>query len=281
VLTALRLVDGDQALELNPANGYHRGQLEIGLPAVRAVTSGRPGRDGEDDSTSLFGAAAVTLQMTLVPAAGRTLTSMLDALGRYCRPSARPHLEYERDGVQRRVLLRADQRSAPLTDPTHQQVQLSWRAPDGVSEATAEQLGVAEAVPDAEAGRSYDRSYPLDYGEAAPAGLVTVVNDGNVAVAPLLRLYGPCTDPRVESTTTDERLVFTGLVIAAGDWLEIDCRENTVLLNGLADQSRYSRLDFVVSDFLRLLPGANSVRYYPVSFDTGARLEVRFRSAWI
>ena len=82
----------------------------------------------------------------------------------------------------------------------------------------------------------------------------------------------------MENQTTGERLVFTGLTLLAGDWLEIDCRERTIRLNGLPAQSRYSLLDFPASSFLRLLPGVNTVRYYPVSFGDGARLDgVRIR----
>lgn len=279
-LTALRLVEGTRELILDPAHGYSRARLDIGFPAVRAVTQPRGGRNGEDDTTQFHGAAAVTLDLTLNPAIG-SLTALLDAVRSFCRPAARPYLVVERDGTQRRIQLRADQASSPLVDPTHQLAQISWRAPDGVMEALAEEIGTAEAVPSAEAGRSYNRSYPLSYPQSSPVGSVTVTNAGTVDVHPLLRLYGPCTDPRVENQSTGDRLVFTGLTVAAGDWIEIDCREATIRLNGLASQSRYARLDFAASTFLRLLPGLNTVRYYPVSFSAGARLEVRYRSAWI
>jgi hypothetical protein len=150
-----------------------------------------------------------------------------------------------------------------------------------VMESLAEQIGTSDAVSDSGGGRSYPRSYPLSYAQSSAVGAVTVTNDGTVPVRPLLRLYGPATDPRVENQSTGERLIFTGLSLLAGDWLEIDCREKTIRLNGLSNQSRYARLDFAASSFLRLLRGMNTVRYYPVSFGNGARLEVRFRSAWL
>lgn len=280
-LTALRLVAGARVLELTPDNGYSRTSLEVGLPAVRAESSPRAGRDGEDDTTSLHGAAAVTLALTLTPSRGRPLTRLLDDLRSFLHPAARPFLVVERDGEQRRVRLRADTLSAPLEDPTHQRVQVAWRAPDGVMEALAEQVGVANAVQDAEAGIRFDITFPWTFPASSAAGSVTVVNPGTVAVRPLLRLHGPYTDPRVESQTTGQRLIFTGLSVAAGDWLEIDCRESTVRLNGLREQSRYSRLDFMASEFLALVPGINTLRFFPVSFAAGARLEALYRPAWI
>lgn len=280
-MTILRLRDGAHELVLSPATGYHRAQLDVGSPAVRAVTQSRPGQDGEDDTTAHFGAAAVSLQVLLEPAPGRTLTAMVDALRRFCHPAARPFLILERDGSQRRIRLRADQTSSPITSPTHQRVQVSWRAPDGVMESAAEQVGTATATTDMRAGRVYPRSYPLRYASSSPLGAVTVVNDGTAPTWPVLRLYGPVTDPRVENQTTGERLLFTGLSVAAGDWLEVDCRERTVLVNGLPGQSRLSRLSFVDSEFLTLQPGSNTLRYFPPVFAAGARLEVRYRSAWL
>jgi hypothetical protein len=277
---ALRLVDGARELLLDADNGYIRSRLDIGFPAVRTVAQPRPNGDGETDTTALHGAAAVTLDLVL-DAAVAPLTSLLDALRSYCHPAARPYLVVERDGTQRRVRLRADQSSAPLTDPTHQQVQLTWRAPDGVMESLAEEIGTANAVPTDEGGFSFDLAFDLAFPASSAVGSVTVTNSGSTAVRPLLRLYGPCTDPRVENQTTGERLVFSGLAIAAGDWLEIDCRNSTVRLNGLASQSRLGRLDFAVSEFLQLVRDVNTVRYYPVSFGDGARMEVRFRSAWL
>jgi hypothetical protein len=278
-VTALRLEAGPSVLDLR-GDGYVVSRLDIGLPAVRAVTAPRPDQDGEDDTTAHHGAAAVAMDLTLTPGVA-TLIGLRDALRAFCHPASRPFLVVEEDGRQRRIRLRADQLAAPLTDPLHQRVQVSWRAPDGVMESLAEQIGTSGAVTAGEGGRSYPRSYPLSYAASSPVGAVTVTNDGTVPVRPVLRLYGPATDPRVENQSTGERLIFTGLTLLAGDWLEIDCCEKTARLNGLVSQSRLSRLDFPNSTYLRLLPGMNTVRYYPVSFGDGARLEVRFRSAWL
>lgn len=276
--TVTRLVDGARELVIGPETGFSRASLDIGSASVRAVSQPRPGRDGEDDTTAHHGSAAVTLQLLLKAGPGRTLTSLLDSLRSFCHPAARPFLVVEKDGTQRRIRLRAEQGTAPITNPNHQQVQVGWRAPDGVWESLAEKLGVAEAIADTVAGFGFPLTFPLTFPASSAVGSVTVVNDGNTVAWPVLRLHGPYDGPRVENQSTGERMLFTGLTVAAGDWLEIDCREHTVRLNGLAEQSRLSRLDFAASEFLRLLPGANTLRFFPVSFGTGARLEVRYHS---
>lgn len=280
-LTELYLTDGVRTMVLDPSTGWHRTSVDIGFPAVRAVSGARPDADGEDDTTAHHGAAAVTLAARLVDAAGRTHRQMIDELRAFCHPTARPWLVYTEAGEQRQVRLRADAQAAPLLTVTHRDVQVSWRAPDGVSESLAEEIGVAFAVPTDEGGFGFDLAFDLSFPASSAVGSTTVTNRGNTDVRPVLRLYGPATDPRVENQTTGERLLFTGLTIAAGDWLEIDCREATIRLNGLVEQSRYSRLDFAASQFLRLIPGPNTVRYYPVVFADGARIEVRYHSAWL
>jgi hypothetical protein len=278
-VTAVRLEDGTSVLDLR-AGGYRVARLDIGLPAVRAVTGPRPDQDGEDDTTAHHGAAVVAMDVRLL-ARDQPLMVLRDALRAFCHPAARPFLVVEEDGQQRRIRLRADQFAGPITNPLHQQVQVAWRAPDGVMESLAERIGTSDAITAGEGGRSYPRTYPVTYAESSSVGAVTVTNDGNVAVPPLLRLYGPSDSPRVENQRTGERQLFPGLTLLAGDWLEIDSRERTVRLNGLATQSRLSLLDFANSSWLRLLPGQNTIRYYPVSFGDGARLEARFRPAWL
>jgi hypothetical protein len=278
-VTAVRLEEGRRVLDLR-GQGYKVSRLDVGFPAVRPVTQSRPDEDGELDTTALYGAAAVSMDLMLIPGA-LTLTALVDELRSFCHPASRPYLVVERDGQQRRMRLRVDQQSAPITTPLYQHVQAQWRAPDGVWEALTEQIGTSDAVTAGSGGRTYPRTYSLSYAASSPVGAVTVTNDGTVPVRPVLRLYGPATDPRVENQSTGERLIFTGLSLLAGDWLEIDCREKTARLNGLVSQSRLSRLDFANSTYLRLLRGMNTVRYYPVSFGDGARLEVRFRPAYL
>lgn len=282
-VTALRLEDGERVLELRgegPRGAYRVSRLDIGFPSVRAVTQPRPDADGEDDTTVRYGAAAVSLDLMLLPRGG-TLRALLDGLRAFCHPSARPYLVVEQDGEQRRIRLRVDQQSAPITNPSHQQVQAVWRAPDGVMEDLTEQIWISNAVEAGEGGRAYPRAYPLSYAASSPVGSVTGIYAGTADVWPVLRLYGPSDTPRVEHQATGDRLLFPGLTLLAGDWLEIDCRNHTIRLNGLVDQSRHDRLDFAASTFISLVRGVNTLRYYPVSFGDGARMEARFRPAWL
>jgi hypothetical protein len=160
---------------------------------------------------------------------------------------------------------------------------VQWVAPDGIIESTTLTSETASATPEVEPGRSYDRSYDLSYPASSPIGSVTIDNTGNVSVYPELLLYGPATDPRIENITGGGALVFTGLTLGEGDYLEIDTRQRTILLNGLPTANRYSFLDFAESAWagLELAPGDNLVRYFPVTYDDGAEAIIRYRAAWI
>lgn len=271
-------------LLLDDSNGIRVLELDRGFPEVRDVADERTDADGDDDQTEHHGSAAVTLRLLIRRAVvgGMTVQQAVDRLGAFCHPRMRPYLYHWADGEpERRIRLRASQQSRPQVSGVYREVQAVWRAPDGVEEAAAETIAVIAAAADVEEGRLYNLIFNRVYPVSAPVGTVTVVNDGNVAANPILRLYGPCTDPRIENQTTGQALVFAGLVVAAGDYVELDVLERTVRLNGLVDQSRYTLLDFAVSQWWQLQPGPNAVRYFPVAFTAPSQAEIRFRSPWL
>lgn len=291
---AVRLVDENGAVDdlaLNPdgLNGLVLQDLDLGYPSVRVSSDVRTERDGTDDATRYFGARLVSVRAVAQAVDGSTKQQVLDALGYFTVPSRRPWLYYtlEDGGPERRVRLRAEAFTAPLAAPVAhrlQRLQVSWAGPDGVLEAAELTVENVFAAADVEDGRTYDLTFDRSYPESDPIGTVEIVNDGNVDVSPVLRLYGPCTNPRIENVTYDETLEFTantGLSIAAGDYLEVDVLNSTALLNGDAAASRYGRLDIAESTWWTLRPGVNVVRYYPETFETGSLAEVRYRSQWI
>jgi hypothetical protein len=149
-----------------------------------------------------------------------------------------------------------------------------------VIEAAQAVTATANAVPVSEVGRTYDLTFDRDYVGTSPIGSVTVTNAGTTAVNPVFELYGPCIDPVIQNLTTDQQLGF-GITLAATQYLEVNTRDRTVRLNGLANQNRYNTLDFATSEWFGLAPGATLLRYQPATFAAGAVAKVTFRSAWI
>lgn len=273
-----KLVDGDRELNVDDEDIW-LDELDLGFPAVRAVVQDRPQADGESDQTAHHGGRAVSMKLRLVPVT-RTLTALLDDLMYFCHPGRRPVLVFEHDGSERQITLRADQQSAPITSPNSQAVQVAWRAPTGRILSSTEQVSAAN--PDAgEPGRAYDLTFDRDYPDSVGIGRITVTNAGTTAADPIIRIFGPCTDPRIANETVDKALEFTGLTIAAGDYLELDPAHRTARLNGLASSSRYGFLNFDTSEWWSLEPGDNTIRFYPVTSSPPSQAQVRWHDAYL
>jgi hypothetical protein len=284
VVRPLRIVDDVLGeLELTTSTGYNVQKVDLGFPAVRDDVDDRVQANGTDDRTAYHGARAVSLDVTLVPELGQDSTphTLLDALTAYCRPGLRPYLYVPiDDGTERRIRLRADQRSAPFVRPGSLEVQVAWRAPDGVLEGDLVEHTLP-ATADVEAGAGFDWEFDLAFPAMSPAGAGIVTNEGNTSADAVFRLYGPCENPRLENQTIDERIVFDGLTVAAGSYVEIDVRTGAVTLNGVPEASRFGLVDFSVSTFFHLEPGENLLRYYPETFSGAALAVVLFRPTWL
>lgn len=281
----LETADGTTVLELGDATGIYVAQLDLGFPTIRAVTQPRPDADGELDQTTHIGARGVTLSGTIVPPTGSTDTrqQILDRLLAFLNPAIRPYLVYqlEPDGDARRIRLRADQHTAPIVRPHSAGFSVSWRGPDGTAEGNDETTITIDASADIEAGRTYDLVFDRVYPASPPIGTVTVTNAGNATIYPIIRLYGPVTGPNIENETTGQAIELPGLVVAAGDYIELDTRARTIELLGDPTQSRASYYDFDASEWFGVVPSDNQLRYYPSVSAPGAVAEIIYRPAWL
>lgn len=125
-------------------------------------------------------------------------------------------------------------------------------------------------------GLTFDATFDLSFGGVSESGIASCVNDGTFETRPLIRIYGPIVNPTVENITQDKIMQFTGTV-SAGDYLELDFLERTVLLNGSA--SRYSWLQDSTKWFT-LQPGTNDIRLGG-STSGSPYADIEWRSAWI
>jgi hypothetical protein len=93
----------------------------------------------------------------------------------------------------------------------------------------------------------------------------------------MLRIDGPVVSPWVwvvHDDGTVQRLRFD-ITLTDGQWLDIDTKNLTVLLNGTV-----SRRGQTTGDWPVLPPGTHRVRWNAAIFNSDARLTVRYRSAW-
>ena len=157
---------------------------------------------------------------------------------------------------------------------------LELTAPDPLKYGPAvfDQSGLSSAS--GGTGLVYPLAYPLDYGVApgATPGAIALANAGTASYLPRLRIDGPVTNPVVTLAETGDRVAYAG-VVAAGQWLDIDCARRRVLLNGQV--SMRHRVSFVGA-WLAVPVGGATVTWTADDADPAALLSVwSFESAWL
>jgi hypothetical protein len=123
--------------------------------------------------------------------------------------------------------------------------------------------------------RAYPRNYDVatdglrEYGTAGSPNVLSVINLGNYSSPPIFRIAGPVTNPTLSlidwdgKDTTDPEFSMGFLItLQAGEYLEVDVKEKTVLLNGAV--SRRGTMTFE-SDWFSVPPGESKLRYTALS----------------
>ena len=290
-VTAISLVDPVSGLSvvIMPADGVAAQVLDVSAPA-RAVEEDRAGAHGSYDTTRFLSAAAVSLSMLLFLGVTQTPEKFLDALGPLLTPALRPYLVVTNDqwSQPRQLTVRFDSSAKPLSDPTSWPVQVSWKAPNGVWEASNLLAAVVQAFIASSTGFVFDvpGAVITSAGYVFPATSApspsTVTSEGNAPSQWTASLYGPCTAPAWANDTAGLTLEFTsGLTLNAGDYVALDSRAQTALLNSDPNSSVLQFLNFATSNWWLISPGLNTLRYYPASASPGAQANLSFRPSWL
>jgi hypothetical protein len=119
---------------------------------------------------------------------------------------------------------------------------------------------------------------PLEVNAAVVAGRVALTSCGTAPTALQLRIDGPCTEPRVSLVVAGQPtqvLRYHG-ALAAGQWLELDTRARTALLNGTV-----SRRGLMSGDWFLLPPGPSELAFNAADYHPDAKLTATWRDAWI
>jgi hypothetical protein len=272
-----------------PADGVAAQVLDVAAPA-RAVEEDRAGAHGSYDTTRYLSAAAVSLSMLLYPGVTQAPEDFLDALGPLLTPALRPYLIVANDqwSQPRQLAVRYDSVSKPLSDPTNWPVQVSWKAPAGVWEASSLATAVIGAFIASSTGFVFDVGGAVitSAGYVFPATSAPspsqVVSEGNAPSQWTANLYGPCTGPRWANDSAGAALEFTGdLVLNAGDYIALDSQAQTANLNSDPGSSVLGFLNFATSNWWQIVPGLNTLRYYPGSASPGSQANLSYRPSWL
>jgi len=261
-------------LPLTPETGFSLRTVDKGDPETREVVSYAADADGTIDTTTHIGARVVTLNVTITPTDGETREEKRRRLRAFTAPSLRPYLFLSEDGLPevRAQMRRGNPSFSNIIDrPGRADCIVQWVVPAGVFESADEhtQDVYASASVASTAGRTYPLTFPRIYPAAAPLGSATIFNAGNIDSYPLLRMYGPFSEPVLDILTTGKSLSLVGITVASGDFLEIDTRKRTILLNGDPTATRYDKLAFPASRWWSLPPGPTEVRFHPATYTQG------------
>lgn len=279
--------DGLESLVIDDAAGLYVSKVDLGNAVTRSVVQDAVDADGTDDSTTHTGARNVTLQLSIFPDVDtETLWTLRNRLRSFTSPRIRPVLFIQQsvDAPEQRVVLRRSDYTDVLASSNVDWAPIvaQWVAPSGIIESAEEHAVSVFAAGGTTAGRTYSLTFSRVYPASAPLGTGTIINAGTADAYPLLRIYGPLTEPEVTSITQGKSLVFAGLTLAAGEFLEIDTRAKTIYLNGDPTASRYSKLVFPDSQWFTLSPGENEVWLHPATYTAAVSLvEFTYRDAWL
>jgi len=258
---------------------------------TRPVSEQRQGGFGADDTTSQLDDAAVTLSLAFYA----NTRALLDELGQYCHPAARPVLTVtDTEWAQpRHLVLRFDSGNAPieLGKPTWREGSYAWRAPAGIWQGPVQSLTIAPILTAISTGLTWGVTGATwtTAGAVWPATTTPpasqALSAGNCAVPWTGTIYGPCTGPALYNDTTGQVLGFTtGLSLDLGEFITIDST-GIVQYGGSADpaSSALGVVDYLADGFAwwQIQPGVNVIRYLPASADGASTAALSWSPGWI
>lgn len=274
--TTFTLADAASGLScvIRPRDGVAAATLDV-QPAVRAVSDPVADGDGTRDLTQFTDAAAATLSLRLWRGA-QSPEAFLDEISPLLAPHRRPVLIVGNDqwATPRQLAVRFDSRTAPVDNPVTTDVAISWKVPAGCWTDTAVTEADLPALADPSTGLHITPTglhFVAGAGIAFPAASTPapslVAVPGSVRPAWKARLYGPCTGPKLSSDTLGLDIIFTSsLVLAAGQYVELDSQARSANLLSDPAQSVLGKIDFAATTWWTLEPGVtNQVRYHPSS----------------
>lgn len=283
------LSDGVETLELSKANGFVLQGVNTSYPDVRRNRQTLPNQSGAIDQTTYFGDRPVTLNIGIAHELSPfdSDQKVLDQLRAWMLPSLRYYL-FLTDGSTgqlRRYRVRPNSMGARYSAESPSQFTVEtvqWIAMDGISEDPAEQIVQISRGTDSELGRPYDLTFDRTYPPSGVIGEAIVHQNGTAPAWPALRIFGPCTGPRLTNLTIGKMFKMDdAFELLDGEYLEVNMSSGTVLLDGVAANSRYSSLDFSLNEWWQLAPGNNLLRYDAVLSAPPSVIEVTYRHTYL
>ena len=269
---------GPPGITFNEAAGIRVSRFDPGYPEIRTVEDYRPHQHGSVSFTKYFGPREISIEFMIIPQlAGMSMIYIENTIRALCNPLLRPFLVEHLDQEQapRRISVVSASLHMPYHAYNRKECQISFRCPEGYWEADfgrqydlnpIELGGGGGGI----SGRAYNLTFPRTYPAGqAPTGGTIVVNNGTLATYPVARVHGPYTEFVLRNVTQDKHIKIEGVTIATGNFIEIDFRNRTVLLNGDINGSYYNYVDWEESEWWDIGLGETLLSFLPIGYTTG------------
>jgi hypothetical protein len=249
-----------------------------GLDAPRQEVLKNPVSDGQQASNLLNEAKSIILGGTVrapdqlrLQAAIDNVTALLAGDVRLDTLTvAEPHL-------RRNILVRRDQKTQVAKVSPFTAVWLLGLIADKPLRL-GDALTAATHLPLSTGGWTFPFTFPLTIASTVVSGTCSLVNPGNTNGPVTMRIDGPVTGPIITHRGTGAQLVLaSSLTLAAGEWLDIDMDNHTVLANGTASRNGY----ITQRGWSAFEKGANVWAFSAISYNPAALLTVTATPAWL
>ena len=244
-----------QALEED--GSHYCTELNLGYPSIRDNMTNRPDQSGVDDRSAFFAERVISANIT---ATGEPVDAIAASFAPFTDPAARPTLHYVLDrgpdSPERTFVVRASGYAWPIIGSSkHRDIQLQWVAADPLALDPALRTATAWAGSSVGGGRVYNLTFNRSYGAEGGALPTSAIlsSPGDVIVWPLLRLYGPISQPLVQfayDDAPDAAIHFVApFSIDAGHYVEIRTADKTAFRDGDRAQPVLGSIDWLTTQW--------------------------------
>lgn len=139
-------------------------------------------------------------------------------------------------------------------------------------------LAASTALPSTTGGLTFPHTFPHTFDAVTITGQVSLTNPGNIAGPVRLRISGPVTAPVITHVSSGRSLVFaSSVVLAAGEWIDVDMERRTVLANGQASRNGW----VTQRGWSQFEPGNNVWAFTAGTYNAGSQLTVTATPSWM
>ena len=248
---------GDLSMALEEDGSHYCTELNLGYPSIRDNMNNKPDQSGVDDRTAYFAERVISANIT---AQGeQPIDAVAASFAPFMDVGARPTLHYVLDrgpvSPERTFTVRASGYAWPIVGSSkHRDIQLQWVAAEPTAlDPTLHTATAWAGSTSGEGGRVYNLTFNRTYGAGGGSLPTSAIlsSPGDVIVWPVLRIYGPISEPLVQFAYDDAPPAAIHFVppfdIDTGHYVEIVTADKTAFREGDRAQPVLGSIDWLTT----------------------------------